>query len=597
MKEAGYVMKTVQDKLNELRLMMKDKGITVYVIPTSDYHESEYINDYFKCREYMSGFTGSAGTMIVTQTRAVLYTDGRYFIQAEKELAGTGIQLMRTGEKDVISQEEYIRQNVNDGSIGFDGKVVAASYANKFSADHNIICNSDLVGRIWDGRPSLIGKWAFVLDKRYAGETSKDKLARVRQQMSQYNAKYYVLTSLDDIAWIYNIRGNDIAYNPVVMSYTIIGMYGGTIYLHKAAITQEIEEYFRTINIKIKAYNEFYEDLSLLDDKVLLEMDKINYTAYLKINKDRILNKENPTTLMKSIKNSTEIENLKKAHVMDGVAVTRFMYWLKNEVSIRNDISELSAAEKLEEFRKEYDSYIEPSFETISAYGPNGAMMHYSADKDSNALLKQGDFLLVDSGGQYFEGTTDVTRTFALGEISEEARKHFTLVAKSMLSLANARFLYGCKGMNLDILARGPLWNIGIDYKCGTGHGVGYLLNVHEAPNGFRWKSVPQRSDGCVLEPGMVTTDEPGVYLEGKYGIRTENELLCVTNGENEYGTFLKFEQLTMVPIDLDAINVEYLDKTDIQNLNNYHVMVYNTIAPFLNDDEKNWLKEYTRTL
>lgn len=587
----------INDRINNLRNIMKKYGISVYFIPTSDYHGSEYIHDYFKCREYMSNFSGSAGTMIVTMDEAVLYTDGRYFIQAEMELKESEIVLMKMGEKDTISQNEYIRKNIGNGTLGFDGKVVSAKEAEKYAKEFSVVSDKDLVGEIWKDRKSFKGKEIFVLEDKYCGENAVNKLERLREKMKECSSDVHILTSLDDIAWLYNIRGNDIKYNPVAFANTIVTMEEAAIYIMKNAIDKNILEYFEKLNIKVKDYDEFYEDICKVQRRILIDKDRINYDVWKRIEDKSVVNKDNPTILMKAIKNKTEIYNLKKAHIMDGVAVTKFMHWLKKEIEKGTYITELSAAKKLEEYRKEYASYICPSFDTISAYEANGAMMHYSADENSNAILKNKGFLLVDSGGQYYEGTTDVTRTFALGCISEEAKKHFTLVTKSMLSLANATFLYGCKGMNLDILARGPLWDIMLDYKCGTGHGVGYMLNVHEAPNGFRWKSVPERSDGCVLQPGMVTTDEPGVYMEGKYGIRIENELVCVEKATNEYGTFLGFEQITMVPIDLDAINIEYLDNSDIINLNNYHKMVYNTIAPFLDEDVKEWLKEYTREL
>ncbi len=588
---------SINARICELRHQMNKSGITVYIIPTSDYHGSEYIHDYFKCREYMSGFTGSAGTMIVTMKEAVLYTDGRYFIQAANELEGSDIVLMKMGEKDTISEYEYVKKHIGEGKLGFDGRVMSAKEVGKYEKQYSIVADVDLVGEIWNDRVKLESKDIFVLEEKYCGESTPDKLYRIREKMIEYNTFSYVLTSLDDIAWIYNIRGNDIQYNPVVFANTIITLDKATIYIKEEAMCSKIIEYFSEIGVVVKEYGEFYKDLIKIEDNVLVEKSKINYYVWSKIRDKVIIEKENPTTLMKAVKNNIELNNLRQAHIMDGVAVTRFMYWLKTEIKKGKYITEISAANKLEEYRNEYESYVEPSFDTISAYEANGAMMHYSANESSNATLTDAGFLLVDSGGQYYEGTTDVTRTFVLGKISDEAKQHFTLVTKSMLNLANATFLYGCKGINLDILARGPLWNMGIDYKCGTGHGVGYMLNVHEAPNGFRWRSVPERNDGCILVPGMVTTDEPGVYLEGKYGIRIENELICVEKFTNEYGTFLGFEQITAVPIDLDGIDIEYLDNSDIINLNNYHKMVYNTIAPFLEDEVREWLKEYTREL
>ena len=587
----------VNKRIDKLRELMRREGISVYIIPTADYHGSEYIHGYFKCREYMSGFTGSAGTLIVTREKAALYTDGRYFIQAKNELIGTEIELMKMGEKDTVSIKDYIKSHIGNGKLGFDGKVISANESEQYEQLFDVIWDKDLVGEIWKERKCFNGTRAFILEEKYCGETVESKINRIRTKMQEYGANTHILTSLDDIAWLFNIRANDIEYNPVVFANTILTMQETVIYIKTETLSDELNEYFRKNRIIVKEYDMFYNDLENITDSIVVEKNKINYCVWNKIKGRKIIDKVNPTTLMKAIKNNTELNNLRYAHIMDGIAVTKFIYWIKNEIKKGTKITEISAANKLEEFRRENEHYLEPSFNTISAYGANAAMMHYSADETSDTELKQEGMLLVDSGGQYYEGTTDVTRTIVLGKISDEEKKHFTLVTKGMLSLANATFLYGCTGINLDILARGPLWNIGIDYKCGTGHGVGYMLNVHEAPNGFRWKSVPERNDGCILEPGMVTTDEPGVYIEGKYGIRTENELVCEEKYTNEYGTFLGFEQITMVPIDLDGIDMEYLDKSDIINLNNYHKMVYNTIAPYLDEKVKVWLKEYTREI
>lgn len=587
----------IQTRLQQLREKMSSRGITVYVIPTSDFHGSEYISDYFKCREYMSGFTGSTGTLLVTETEALLYTDGRYFIQAERELQGSSIRLMKMGEPGVISQEKYIQENIGEGFLGFDARIVPYSFLERLGLPLSRVIDADLVDEIWRDRPARISRPAYILEAKYCGKSADHKLAELRETMQTRNIDVHILTSLDDIAWLFNIRGDDIAYNPVVLSYAVICRDTGWIYLDESAVTEEIRQHLEHLGFQILPYQQFYEDLAQLTGRILIEKEKMSCAVYQKLAGLPLVFSKNPTTAKKAVKNLTEIENLRKAHQMDGVAVTKFMYWLKQQMAQDAKVTELDAAEKLESFRRRYPSYQEPSFETISAYEENAAMMHYSASEASQAVLRQSGFLLVDSGGQYLEGTTDVTRTFALGDLSEEAKKHFTLVVKSMLQLANAVFLYGCRGVNLDILAREALWREGLDYKCGTGHGVGYLLNVHEGPNSFRWRSVAGRQEECLLEPGMVTTDEPGIYLEGKYGIRIENELLCVEKEENEYGKFLQFEQLTRVPIDLDAINVEYLNKTDIQNLNNYHQMVYNTINPFLDEEEKSWLKEYTRPL
>ena len=417
--------------------------------------------------------------------------------------------------------------------------------------------------------------------------------------MKEQGATTFILTALDDIAWLFNIRGNDIPYNPVVLSYAIVTMDKAYFFANPSVIGEEVKSEFAKNQICIQDYEKIYKVVQQLTESevVLLDENKVNYKLFCLINPQiKVINSINPTTLAKAVKNPVEIENLRKAHLKDGIAVTKFMYWLKKN-ALTSKITEISASDYLEELRSANESFLELSFGTISAFGPNAAMMHYSATEESNATLEPGNFLLVDSGGQYYEGTTDITRTFAIGEVSDELKKHFTLVTKSMLNLANAKFLHGCTGLNLDILARGPLWNIGIDYRCGTGHGVGYLLNVHEAPNGFRWKVVPERNDSCVLEEGMVTTDEPGVYIEGSHGIRTENELICRKDEKNEYGQFMSFETITYVPIDLDAIDPTYLNQIDKDQLNQYHAMVYEKISPYLTSEEQVWLKEYTRAI
>lgn len=430
------------------------------------------------------------------------------------------------------------------------------------------------------------------MDEKYSGESVQSKISRVRGSMRENNADVFVLTSLDDIAWLFNIRANDVECNPVAMSYSIITqdkivLYAGT----------DIPERVTDAGVHVKDYFEFYKDIKNITGNVIADYERVNYTSLKTINeKADIKGIFNPTSDMKAIKNQVEIENLKKCHIKDGVAVTKFMYWLKMNIG-KVDMTEMSASDYLEGLRHEQEGYVEPSFDTICAYKENAAMMHYSADENSNAALKPDGLLLVDSGGQYYEGTTDITRTFALGPVSDEIKKHFTLVTKSMLNLANAKFLHGCTGLNLDILARGPLWQIGIDYKCGTGHGVGYMLNVHEGPNGFRWKHVPERNDGAVLEAGMITTDEPGVYIEGSHGIRIENELLCNEDECNINGQFLSFEPITFAPIDLDAIDLAYLNDDDKKMLNDYHRSVYEKISPYLSKDEAEWLAEYTRAV
>lgn len=590
----------IKERIAKLRELMAREGYSAYVIPTNDFHLSEYTGDYFKERTYMSGFTGSAGTLVVTKEEAGLWTDGRYYIQAEKQLEGSGIVLFKQGMKDVPLPEEYLAEKMGDGDVvGFDGRVIPAKWGmdlgkqlGKKGASLN--GSKNLIDEIWNDRPALPKDKLFILEEKYAGEPMSHKVERLREKMSEYGADLHILTSLDDIAWLYNLRGRDIANTPVFLSYTMITQDSILLFVDGDKLTEEVSGYLADNGVQVMPYNAVYEWLTWLDpeQKTLLDLNRVNY-AIIKALPTEVVNKTNPTTLFKAVKNETEIENLFKCHVKDGVAVTKFIYWLKNNVG-KMPITEISASDYLADRRAEQEGFIDLSFPTISAYKANAAMMHYSATKESNAELSPEGLLLVDSGGQYYEGTTDITRTIALGPISDEVRKHYTAVLKGMLNLQNAHFLYGCTGLNLDILARGPMWDMDIDYQCGTGHGVGYLLGVHEGPNGFRWKIVPERNDSAVLEAGMITTDEPGVYVAGSHGIRTENELVCRKGEANEYGQFMYFEPLTFAPIDLDAVDVSLLTDVDKKRLNTYHKLVYRTISPYLTEEERQWLEKYT---
>lgn len=578
---------------------MREKGIDVYIVPSADFHQSEYVGEYFKCREWISGFTGSAGTVVVTHEMAGLWTDGRYFIQAAKQLEGTGIQLFKMGEPGVPSFIEFIVENIKKGQcVGFDGKVMSVSQVNdlksKFQEDIKINSDYDLIDMLWTDRPDMASSKAFVLDTKYCGEDIQSKLSRIREALEKESCDINIISSLDDIAWIFNLRGNDVKNNPVNLAYAIITADKAILYIDDRKLDNSVEEYLYENHVDVREYLEIYEDAELISSSevVMMDFNKTNFTIYNRI-KDvvKIINRPNPSNLMKACKNEVELENLRKCHLRDGVAVTKFMHWLKNQVS-QEKITEMSASEILEGFRKDQDLYIEPSFDTISAYGANAAMMHYKATKDSDATLKPYGLLLVDSGGQYYDGTTDITRTFVLGECSYEIKKHFTLVLKGMIKLSKAKFLYGATGTNLDILARQSLWEQGIDYKCGTGHGVGFLLNVHEGPQGIRFQYNSQR-----LEEGMNVTNEPGVYIEGSHGIRLENELIVQKDLKTEFGQFMKFETMTYVPLDLDGIIPELLSEDEKEFLNNYHRMVREKLSPYFDESEIDWLKEYTREI
>lgn len=595
----------IQERLAALRGEMEKRGVDIYVVPTSDFHESEYVGEHFMARRFITGFTGSAGTAVITCTEAGLWTDGRYFVQAAGQLAGSSVTLYRMAEEGVPTVEEFIGEKLAEGGcIGFDGRVVNAGWGKKLAAiaekKHGTLhVDEDLIDIIWTNRPALPAEPLFLLEEKYTGLSTREKLATLREKMKEAGANVHILTSLYDIAWLLNIRGGDIDHVPVVLSYLVVGENACVWFVQQKVIDERIAAYLKENQIETRPYDMIYSYVPEIstDACVLLDENTVNYRIINSLKKEiRIVDAPNPTERMKAIKNPTEIGNIRKAHVKDGVAFTKFMYWLKTNVG-KIPMTEISASDYLEARRREQEHFIEPSFNTICAYGANAAMMHYAATLESNATLAPEGFLLVDSGGHYLEGTTDITRTMALGPITDEMRQHFTAVCRSNLNLASAKFLHGCNGLNLDILARGPLWELGIDYKCGTGHGVGYVLNVHEGPNGFRWRVVPERRDSGTLEEGMVTTDEPGVYLEGKYGIRTENELVCRKAEKNEYGQFMCFENITYAPIDLDAIDPEQMSGRERQLLNVYHAMVYRTLSPYLTEEEDTWLRQYTRAV
>ena len=595
----------IKQRIENIRDLMKEKNIYAYIVPSSDYHQSEYVGDYFKSREFMSGFTGSAGTLIISMDEAGLWTDGRYFIQAEQELKDSGIKLFKMGEEGVPTIEEYLLEKLpKNSTLGFDGRVMSVkegqSLANKLAFKGiNIEYKYDLVNDIWEDRCSLPTEKAFLLGTEYSGESFSDKLSRIRAVMKEKKATTHILASLDDIAWIFNIRGRDVKSNPVVLSYAVISIDSVYLFIDKNKIGEDIRAELSKENVQIKGYEEVYEFIKKIEENevVLIDTSKVNYAIYNNIPSNvQKIEERNPSILFKSIKNEIELKNIRNSHIKDGVAFTKFMYWLKNNIG-KIEITEISATQKLEEFRREQDKFIEPSFSTIAAYKDHAAMMHYSATEESNYKLEPRDLFLVDSGGQYFDGTTDITRTIALGPIPENVRKDFTNVVRGMIRLSKAKFLYGCRGYNLDILARGPLWEEGVDYKCGTGHGIGFVLNVHEGPNGFRWKVREDIDDSCILEEGMVTTNEPGVYVENSHGIRIENEIVVRKAEKNEYGQFMDFEVITFAPIDLDAIDESLILKDEKVYLNNYHKQVYDKISPYLNEEEKQWLKTYTREI
>lgn len=593
-------MLKINDRVKRLRELMDELGITAYIVPTSDPHQSEYVADYYKDRAWITGFTGSAGTAVITQDEAILWTDGRYFIQAEKELAGSEYKLYKMNIPGFPTYTEYLQEKLKTGdAIGFNGKVFDESSFEDLKdlfeeKNINFIDEYDLIGRIWEDRPMLPKSKTFILEEKYSGKSTKEKVGEVRKELNKKNADYFLLGSLDDIAWLYNIRGRDVSNNPVVISYALVTIEKAYLFVDKEKIDKNMEDILVLNGVEIYDYDEVRNFALKFESnrRILLDKTKINRWLYSGIPSDcKVLDEMNITTKLKGIKNITEIENQRNAYIRDGVALTKFLYWLDNNIG-KMEITEISAQEKLDSLRGEQELFIDLSFGTISAYGPNAAMAHYSAIEDSNAILEPKGFYLVDSGGQYLDGTTDITRTIALGPITEEEKKDFTLTLKGHINLNDAKFLEGTNGYQLDIICRYPLWQENLDYKHGTGHGIGFLLNVHEGPH--RIASAP---NNVALEKGMIVSIEPGVYKMGKHGIRIENIVVVDKDIETESGKFMKFETLSFAPIDLDAIDVSLLTQREKEWLNGYHKEVYDKLSPYLNDEEKTWLKNETRSI
>ena len=591
-------------QVERLREEMRKHGIDAYLIVSDDFHASEYVGDYFKCREYVSGFDGSAGTLVITEQEAGLWTDGRYFLQAEKQLEGSGIVLFKSGEKDVPTILQYLENTLNEGQcLGYDGRTVSAAYAGKLRECLNQKQiqwkeNIDLVGAIWENRPAMSAEPVWLLDDRFAGKSRREKLRELRVRMKEAGADICLLSSLDDIAWLYNIRGNDIAYNPVVLSYTMVWADRAVLFVNQKAVPQPVRESLQQDNVVIEPYLKVYTQLEKLNEHIhiLLDENTTNVALRMAIPAEvAVLNQKNPTTAAKAVKNPVEMQHVRNAHVRDGVAVTKLIYWLKTHYG-KETITELDVCEKLEKFRRQREGYLGQSFAPISAAGAHGAIVHYEPTGDTSIPLVDNSFLLLDTGGQYLEGTTDITRTISCGNLDNQQRLHYTAVLRGNLNLASAHFKYGCTGANFDYLARAPLWELGLDYNHGTGHGVGYLLNVHEGPNAFRLKEADGKT-GVVFEEGMITSDEPGLYLEGAYGIRLENLVLCKKAEKTAYGQFLEFETLTLVPFDRQSILADEMTERERALLNGYQRRVYETIGPFLTGEEADWLKEETAEL
>ncbi len=621
--------KEIQLRLQKVRQRMQEEKIDAWIVLSNDYHKSEYVGPYFKCREYISGFTGSAGTVVILQKEAGLWTDGRYFLQAEAELDGSEIILYREGEEGVPELEDFLLQKLQSHAVvGVNGKTISVSLYRKLKRkldkrDIQIYLNRDLVGDIWKERPKMACEPVWELELCYAGVTRMEKLDMLRMKLEKEGADTTIISSLEDIAWTLNVRGNDIACTPVVISFLVIGKKDIVWFVQRDAIAKEIEKKIESDGITVCDYEEIdnYISNEINSRMVYLDPERTNMHIFEKVQKRMLMKKgdivegKNITLLAKAVKNPIEIKNMRIAHKKDAAACIKFIYWLKKNIrhmegrdqwcdnnkidskaseNVTYNITELSAAEKLEKFRCDMENYLGPSFNTIAGYAHHSAIVHYSATPESDLQLKANGFLLLDSGGHYLEGTTDITRTIVLGPLTEEQKHHYTLVLKGNLNLAAAKFRYGSAGVSLDCLARNPLWKEGLDYNHGTGHGVGYLLSVHEPPNSFRNKTSESGDECTRLEPGMITSDEPGVYLPGKYGIRLENLVVCVESEKNAFGRFLAFDTLTLVPFERDAILVEELDDWERKWLNQYHAKICKEMEQYLDYEEYEWLKQVT---
>lgn len=597
---------TTTEKLSALRTLMNERGADILLITSDDYHQSEYVGDYFKARAWVSGFTGSAGTLVITKTEAKLFTDGRYYIQAERQLKDSTIDLMRVGMDGVPTPSEYIISLLTDKDSGCkvlatDGKCVGASVIDglkkKLPEGASIMTDTDFVGLIWSDRPALPESKIWALDTKYCGRTHSEKLADVRAALSDKGCDALVMSSLCDIAWLYNLRGGDVTNTPVFLSYTVITADADKLFVGENAAS-DIKASLEADGTEVLAYGDFYSELAkLCGKKVLLDKSAVSAAIVDALSGAEIISGDNPTLILKAKKNATELENLRRCHIADGLAMTKMMIELKFG---EREFDELTVDEYLLGLRRECAktvgvTFVDESFGAICAFGPNAAMAHYSASAESFSKIDKNapvPMLLIDSGGHYLEGTTDITRTFVLGNIPDEVKKHYTLTACGMIRLMSLIYLDGATGTALDIVCRQPLWEHGIDFRHGTGHGVGYLLSVHEGPNRFHWG----RGD-VKIEEGMVTTDEPGIYVEGSHGIRIENELVSTKADKNEFGQFMRFENLTFCPIDLDGIDKSLLDESDVKKLNAYHKSVYDTLAPYLDGADKERLASLTREI
>ena len=590
--------KNIRDRIIKLRNFMEINNIDAFIVPSTDAHSGEYIPEYWESRKWISGFTGSAGTVVITRDKAGLWTDSRYFIQAEEQLKDTGIILFKDKLPETPTVDEWIYNVIAPGStVGIDGWVNSASAINslrdKLKVKNIVIkCVQDPFIDIWKERPSLPLNEIFIHDLKFSGMECEVKIDLIRENLKKNEMQSILISALDEIAWTLNLRGNDVHCNPVFVSYLLITSTEVSLYIIDKKLTPQVREYLRKNNINIKSYFSLEEDLKNLSaENFPMQISPNINEAVNEILEGKSHTIPSPVLFLKSIKNDVEIHGFRNAMLRDGVAMVKFLHWIKYAVKNENE-SELSITDKLLEFRTEQDNFIGISFDTIAGYREHGAIVHYEADEESNKELKPEGMILLDSGAQYLDGTTDITRTIILGDITQEEKRDYTLVLKGMINLSMAEFPYGTCGTQLDVLARMPMWKYGINYMHGTGHGVGFCLNVHEGPHQFRMNHMP-----ALLLPGMTITNEPGIYKAGRYGIRTENTMLIVRSKSTEFGEFYKFSPLTLCPIDKEGIDVELLSTEEIKWLNDYHQSVYDKISPLVDNDIEEWLKEATSPL
>lgn len=588
-------MKHIQQRLSDLRAEMKKHNIAAYIIPGTDPHASEYIAGYWKEREWISGFNGSAGTVAVTMGKAGLWTDSRYFLQGSEQLQDTGIELMKQGLPETLEIIQWLPTQLKPGEkAGINPQMFSmnayASMKNELKMSGIEIVNIDLIANIWNNnRPDLPENPFFVFDEKYNGQSASEKIETLRAELRKLHADVFIISALDDIAWLFNIRGNDVSYNPVTIAYALVDQQNATLFIDPAKITPESKKYLESQNIKTASYLDIYKSIQQISpsNAVLTDGAKLNEFLFEAIPQGcAIRNTMSPVFKLKSVKNEIELSGVRRAMKKDGVALTRFFKWLEENVK-SNELTELSVSKKLYEFRSQQENFVGESFGTIAGYAGHGAIVHYSATPKSDAAIKTESLLLLDSGGQYFDGTTDITRTVAMGNPTTEQVTDFTLVLKGHIALAQAVFPAGTRGSQLDILARKELWDRCMNYGHGTGHGIGHFLNVHEGPQSIRMDENP-----TTLQPGMIISNEPGLYRANEYGIRIENLIHVTPAGKTEFGQFLQFETLTLFPIDKQLIDMDLLTDKEIKWLNDYHLHVYEVLSTELNEDEREWLSQ-----